>query len=136
MFHDKDTDMIKRMTWDFLPGCCSPVSERTKDQIPNVRVTTLSTHLHFKVLSCIQGFMQGAACSPGFTHCCIVGRSRSDTMHNYFCFTNIAFFRHLVSCIASKDVGSVSVLSSLEHSRAHFVIILHSVAFIPLPHII
>lgn len=59
MFHDKDTDMIKRMTWDSLPGCCSPVSERTKDQIPNVRATTVSTHLHFKVLSCIQGFMQG-----------------------------------------------------------------------------
>lgn len=78
---------------------------------------------------------RGTACSPGFTHCCFVGRSRSDTMHN-FCFTNNAFFRHLVSCIASKDVGSVSVLSSLEHSRAHFVIILHSVAFIPLPHII
>lgn len=59
MFHDKDTDMIKRMTWDSLPGCCSPVSERTKDQIPNVRATTVSTHLHFEVLSCVQGLHAG-----------------------------------------------------------------------------
>lgn len=55
MFRDKDTDVIKRMTWDSLPGCCSPVSERTKDQIPNVRVTTVSTRLHFNVLNCVQG---------------------------------------------------------------------------------
>lgn len=39
MFHDNDTDVIKRKKWDSLPGCCSPVSEQSKDQIPNVRLT-------------------------------------------------------------------------------------------------
>jgi hypothetical protein len=68
MFHDNDTDVIKRKKWDSLPGCCSPVSEQSKDQIPNVRLTE----------QCVY--------TPAFQHAELCA---GDTMQGYRLFTSL-----------------------------------------------